>query len=75
MSSHDLAQTITPTVRPPRRTPRNQTIVPTTANVRCKCQCPGGNTCGLDTEPRHTLHICPDSACWCHSEARYEAVR
>ena len=62
MSSHDLVQTITPYVKPPRRPPAPRTI---TANIRCGCQCPGGNGCTLDSAPTHTLHICATPTCAC----------
>ena len=40
--------------------------------VACREQCPGGRRCYCNGKIRHSLHICADSRCICHSRARYE---
>jgi|GEM_PF-5353671 len=37
---------------------------------RCRKPCPGGNECILQ-DVKHTLCVCPDPRCWCHSSDRY----
>lgn len=41
--------------------------------------CPGGNRCCLRDDPttdgKHTLCICSDPRCECHSQERYDAER
>lgn len=37
----------------------------------CRSKCPGGRPCECDGKP-HTMHICRDERCWCHSRQRYE---
>lgn len=55
-------------------------------NGRCPDYCPGGNRCACDRNGqkvvggakklvRHTLHICEDEDCICHSERRYALAR
>lgn len=49
-------------------------VVPPTANslnASCKHKCPGGYTCTCDADNGHTLHICRNVDCWCHSQDRY----
>lgn len=41
---------------------------------RCAHNCPGGSHCDLDSTVPHTLHICRDPHCPCHSRERYEGV-
>lgn len=53
------------TLRHPSSAPR---FGPATA---CAHVCPNGSKCCLNAGIPHTLHICPDMRCACHSEARY----
>ena len=38
----------------------------------CLGKCPGGQPCDCDGGVEHTLHICRDEKCRCHSRERYE---
>ena len=42
---------------------------------RCRNQCPRSQPCCCNGDVRHTLHICNDATCACHSRERYEGVR
>ena len=37
-------------------------------------RCPDGGDCCLNPAVPHSLHICNEPACPCHSEARYRAT-
>lgn len=43
--------------------------------VRCAHECPGGCPCKLRSDVQHTLHICSDPECVCHSRQRYEEAK
>lgn len=40
---------------------------------QCIGECPAGNPCTLSKWMMHALHICSDSACFCHTKERYES--
>lgn len=48
--------------------------LPTTEPKRCQHQCPGGAQCGCRGDIRHTLHVCCNEHCPCHSQEAYELV-
>lgn len=66
-----------------KRKPRlSTTAIYTSDPQRCQHDCPGGSRCCLDRDRpkefgkgarlvRHTLHICRDENCVCHSAERY----
>ncbi len=37
----------------------------------CRKSCPGGNHCYCNGDVIHTLHICSDEGCYCHTKERY----
>jgi hypothetical protein len=41
----------------------------------CPRSCPGGNLCCLNDAFDHTLHVCMDDGCYCHTEKRYKEIR
>ena len=46
-----------------------------TTGTPCKVPCAGGNACICNDTPAHTLHVCKDKACPCHTAAyRVEVV-
>lgn len=44
----------------------------TRPHARCTQQCPKGNRCALEMTAKHTLCVCSDPECYCHSRQRYE---
>lgn len=44
---------------------------PILARHACRGKCPHGTKCCLD-DNGHTLHICNQPSCPCHSRARYD---
>lgn len=34
--------------------------------------CPAGNKCTLDSAVEHTMCVCGNEKCWCHSRERYD---
>ena len=38
---------------------------------QCLHRCPEGNSCILNADVPHTLHICHRSSCECHGRQRY----
>ena len=49
--------------------PRARTVATTGV---CRAKAPCGAGCCLDASVRHTLHVCKDEGCICHSRERYE---
>lgn len=43
-------------------------------NLRCTDCCPEGNPCTLNADVPHTLHVCHNPGCACHSRRRCEAT-
>ena len=41
------------------------------ADAKCGHKCPGGSRCTCNGSVVHTLHICSNRDCCCHSAARY----
>jgi len=39
--------------------------------AKCRNKCPAGCNCCLSGDINHTLHLCNDSMCGCHTKARY----
>lgn len=46
--------------------------VPAGMNGRCAEHCTDGHACGLRADVPHTLHICTNPRCPCHSRSRYQ---
>lgn len=49
--------------------------MPVPGFVHCRHACPGSQPCDLDGRIAHTLHLCRDSQCECHSRERYDRAR
>lgn len=53
------------------RQPNPILVTPTGREHDCSQTCPAGGKCACSDLVVHTLHVCSDPRCWCHSQARY----